>query len=95
MLEQEMPIYYLPTMCFSKEDIGLNDELLRPMDNFLLHKSLWNDKCDYIQPDSCVNLNTDNYNLMVLQLNIRGLISQQDELKLLLQKLSTKIQVLI
>ena len=94
MLEQ-MSVYYLPTMCSSKEDISLNDELLRPMDNFLLHESLWNDKCDNIQPDSCVNLNTDNYNIIILQLNIRGLISHQDELKLLLQKLSKKIQVLI
>ena len=85
-----MSVWYLLTMCFSKSDIEHSDELLRPMDNFLLHKSLWNDKCDYIQPDSCANLNPDNYNLIILQLNIRGLISHQDELKLLLQKLSKK-----
>ena len=57
-------------MCFSREIIVHHDELLRPMDNFLLHETLWNDKCDYIQPETCVNLNTDNYNLMILQLNI-------------------------
>ena len=77
-------------MCFTKGDTGLIDELYRPMDNFLLHESLWNDKCDYIQPDSCTNLNVDNYNLIILQLNIRGLISHQSELKLLLHKLNKK-----
>ena len=60
------------------------------MDNFLLHESLWNDKCDYIQPDTCTNLNTGNYNLIILQLNIRGLLSHQSELKLLLQKLNNR-----
>ena len=77
-------------MCFTKVEIGPTDELYRPMDNFLLHKSLWNDKCDYIQPDSCTNLNIDNYNLIILQLNIRGLLSHQSELKLLLYKLNNK-----
>ena len=75
-------------MCFTKIDTGPTDELYRPMDNFLLHESLWNDKCDYIQPDSCTNLNIDNYNLIILQLNIRGLLSHQSELNLLLHKLN-------
>ena len=56
----------------------------------LQHDSLWNDKCNYIQPDNCDNLNKGNYNLILLQLNIRGLLSHQDELKLLLQKLYNK-----
>ena len=78
-------------MCFSKKDIQTNhDELLRPIDNCLLNESLWNDKCDYISPDSCTNLNPDNYNLITLQLNIRGLISHQMELKCLLNTLSSK-----
>ena len=88
MLEQEMSNYYL--ICVSQEDIVHHDELLRPMDNFLSHETLWNNKCDYVQLDTCVNLNTDNYNLIILQLNICGLISHQDELKLLLHKLSKK-----
>ena len=77
-------------MCFSKTDIPQIDDLNRPMDNFLQHNSLWNDKCDYIQLDNCDNLNKGNYNLILLQLNIRGLLSHQDELKLLLQKLYNK-----
>ena len=77
-------------MCFSKTDISQIDDLNRPMDNFLQHNTLWNDKCDYIQPDNCDNLNKGNYNLILLQLNIRGLLSHQDELKLLLHKLHNK-----
>ena len=61
------------------------------MDNFLLHKTLWNDKCDYIHPDTCENLNMEKYNLIILQLNICGLLSHQDELKLLLHKLQRNI----
>ena len=36
----------------------------------------------------------ENYNLIILQLNIRGLLSHQDDLKLLLHKLQRIIQVL-
>ena len=78
-------------MCFSKTNIPYFDDLNRPMDNFLQHDSLWNDKCDYIQPDTCDNLNNENYNLLLLQLNIRGLLSHQDDLKLLLHKLKTLV----
>ena len=74
-------------MCFSKQDITKHDELFRPIDNTLLDESLWNDKCDYISPDSCTNLNPDCYNLVVVQLNIRSLLSNQIELKQLLQTL--------
>ena len=77
-------------MCFSKTDIPHFDDLNRPMDNFLQHDSLWNDKCDYIQRDNCDNLNNGNYNLILLQLNICGLLSHQDDLKLLLHKLHRK-----
>ena len=77
-------------MCCSKIDIEHSDELLRPMDNFLLNESLWNDKCDYIHPDSYVNLNPDNYKLIILQLNIRGLVSHQTELKWILHYLNNK-----
>ena len=47
-------------------------------------------KIDYIQPDNCDNLNKGDYNLILLQLNIHGLLSHQDELKLLLHKLHNK-----
>ena len=49
-----------------------------------LNLTLWNDKCDYINPESCTNLNLENYNLLILQHNIRGLIGNQDDLKLFL-----------
>ena len=69
-------------MCFSHEDIKQCDELHRPLNLEHLNPTLWNDKCDYIDLESCTNLNPENYNLLVLQHNIRGLIGNQDELKL-------------
>ena len=77
-------------MCFSKTNLPYYDDLNRPMENFLQHESLWNDKCDYIQPENCCNLNNENYNLLILQLNICGILSHQDDLKILLHKLNTK-----
>ena len=52
-----------------------------------LDSSLWSDKCDYIMTDECDNLNTLNYNFIVMQLSIRSLLSNIGELKLLLTKL--------
>ena len=43
--------------------------------------TLWNDKCDYIELDNCINLNPNNYNLIIMQLNIRSLLAHQTELK--------------
>ena len=60
-------------MCFSHEDIKQCDELHRPLNLEDLNLTLWNDKCDYIDPESCTNLNPEDYNLLVLQHNIRGL----------------------
>ena len=77
-------------MCFSHEDIKHYDELHRPLNLENLNLTLWNDKCDYIDPESCTNLNPENYNLLVLQHNIRGLIGKQDDLKLLLGILQMK-----
>ena len=37
-------------------------------------------KCDYVELDKCVNLNPNNYNLIVMQLNIRSLLSHQEDL---------------
>ena len=77
-------------MCFSHEDIKQCDELHRPLNLEDLNPTLWNDKCDYIDPESCTNLNPENYNLLVLQHNIRGLIGNQDYLKLLLSILHAR-----
>ena len=74
-------------MCFSKEDVTVTDSLLRPLSMEDLDGSLWNDKCDYRMTDECDNLNTLNYNFIVMQLNICSLLSNIGELKLLLTKL--------
>ena len=37
-----------------------------------LDDSLWNDKCDYVDIETCPNLNPNNYNLLALQLNIQS-----------------------
>ena len=71
-------------------DIKHYDELARPMNNMSLNELLWNDKCDYTSPDTCANLNPNNHNLIILQLNIRGLISHQTDLHQLLNKLKCK-----
>ena len=75
-------------MCFSNNNIPESDELNRSMDNYTQHESLWNDKCNYLQPEHCNNLNDNKYNLLVLQLNIRGLLSHQNDLQLLLHTLN-------
>ena len=55
-----------------------------------LDSSLWNNKCDYIELEQCKNLNLNNYNLVIVQLNIRSLLSKQVELKLLLSDLEKR-----
>ena len=77
-------------MCFSNTDVTLYDSLSRPLELTTTDKSLWSDKCDYIDPYKCTNLNPDGYNLTILQLNIRSLITHQSELKLLLRTLEKK-----
>ena len=49
-----------------------------------MDKSLWTDRCDYIDLENCDNLNNNNMNLIVLQLNIQSLLVYQDDLKDLL-----------
>ena len=78
------------TMCFSSVNTTLYDSLLRPLEQTNIGKSLWSDKCDYIDPHNCSNLNTDGYNLTILQLNIRSLLAHQSDLKLLLNLLDKK-----
>ena len=55
-----------------------------------LDNTLWNDKCDYIDIEGTANLNPNNYNLSVLQLNIRSLLAHQQELKHLITQLSER-----
>ena len=52
--------------------------------------SLWCDKCDCWMADECKNLNPENYNFVVLQWNIRSLMTNQNEMKQLLTKLERK-----
>ena len=52
-----------------------------------LDNTLWNDKCHYVEIEGTANLNPNNYNLSVLQLNIRSLLAHQQELKYLLTQL--------
>ena len=77
-------------MCFSKSNITLYDSLSRPLKLSTWDKSIWSDKCDYVDPLKCINLNPDEYNLVVMQLNIQGLLSHQTRLKHLLQILETR-----
>ena len=58
-------------MCISKFDTKSTDELDRSLDFTELDSALWNDKCDYIELDKCHNLNLNDYNLIILQLNIQ------------------------
>ena len=77
-------------MCFTKINKQLFDSLGRPIDLSINGESLWSDKCDYIDPTSCNDLNPENYNLVILQLNIRSLLAHQTALKELLQIMSNK-----
>ena len=51
---------------------------------------MWNDKCDHLDPEKCQNLYSHNYNLVVMQHNLRSLISNQIKFKQLLRNLETK-----
>ena len=77
-------------MCFSKKDVAVTDSLLRPISMEDIDNSLWSDKCDYWEMEQCANLNPKNYNFIVMQLNIRSLLSNATELKILLTKLEQK-----
>ena len=62
----------------------------RPIITENLDSSLCNDKCDYVEINECKDLNPNNYNLIVVQLNIRSLLSKQVELRKLLNDLELK-----
>ena len=77
-------------MCFSKKDITLYDDLSRPLELNNVDTSLWSEKCDYVDPSNCANLNPDNYNLVVLQVNVRSQPSHQSELWSILHLLANR-----
>ena len=77
-------------MCFSKKDVTLSDNLSRPLNIETVDSFLWSDKFDYIDRSKCSNLNPDNFNLVILQLNIRSVLNKQLELKQLLHDLEKK-----
>ena len=66
-------------MYSATDNISTKDNLERPLIKDNLETSLWNNKCDYIKIEQCTNLNPDNYNLVVLELNIRSLLVHQTE----------------
>ena len=77
-------------MCTGNSNVKDSDVLDRPILMENLDSSFWKDKCDYIEIEQCKNLNPNNYNLVVVQLNIRSLLSKQVELKLLLSDLEKR-----
>ena len=69
----------------------LNDDaILRSQDYDELNASLWNDKCDYMELGECDNLNPNNYNLIVMHLNIRSVLGHQQELCQLIRSTERK-----
>ena len=66
------------------------DVLQRPQNQSELDESLWIDNCNYMELETYLNLNPSNYNLLVLQLNIRSILAHQHELKQLLRDLEKK-----
>ena len=51
---------------------------------------MWSDKCDYINLDSSNNLNPNGLNLIICQLNVCSLLSNQDGIRQLLANLKCK-----
>ena len=85
-------------MCKYGKNHKLNDEFERPIITENLDQSLWNDKCDYVDIENCKNLNPNDYNLAILQLYIRSILSRQGELNQLLRDLKnwqSKIDVIM
>ena len=75
-------IQFLYFMCFIKTGKQLFDSLNRPLELSKTDESLWSDKCVYIEPTKCKDLNPENYNFVVMQLNIRNILAHQCELRL-------------
>ena len=86
------------TMVNRKIYDNLEDSLHRSRDLRELDNALWNDKCDYMDIENCANLNPNNYNLIVLQLNIRSLLSHQHDLSQLIrttEKKNSRIDIIL
>ena len=77
-------------MCCLSKFGKSHDELLRSLTNNSLDESLWSDKCDYIDLYSSSDLNPNGLNLIVCQLNICSLLSNQDGIKQLLTQLKCR-----
>ena len=77
-------------MCKIGTNKKMLDELSRPLNYDELDNTLWNDKCDYVDIEGTSNLNPNNYNLAVLQLNIRSMLAHQQELKQLFVSLANR-----
>ena len=77
-------------MCCNEKKEENNDSLNRPIDLSELDNTLWNDKRDYVELDHCQNLNPNNYDLIIMQLNIRNILAHQQELKQPLRSLEKK-----
>ena len=77
-------------MCLQQPDLHLMDSLDRPLDLFNVSESLWNDKCDHLDTETCKNFNPNGMNFIVLQLNVRSLLSHQSDLRNLLHELDRR-----
>ena len=85
-------------MGINKDGEKLYDTLRRPLALSETPNEMWSDKCNYVDVDGCRNLNPLNYNFTVMQLNVRGILSSQMELKMLLNDLrnqNTEVDVLL
>ena len=72
------------------EEQKLYDDLMQPLELGNKDRLLWSDKCDYYELEKCSNLNPENFNLMVLQLNIRSVLAHESELRRLLNNLDNR-----
>ena len=77
-------------MCKFGNGIKVMDILENSVITDNLDSILWSDKFDYIDNEDCVNLNPNCYNLIVLQLNVRSLLSNQSTLNQLLRDLENR-----
>ena len=77
-------------MCKSDNGTKVMDILENSIITDNLDSVLWSNKCDYIDIEDCVNLNPNCYNLIVLQSNVRSLLSNQSALNQLLRDLENR-----
>ena len=68
----------------------MHDESLCLLTNNSLDESLWSNKCDYIDLDSCNDLNPNGLNFSSLSIKYMHLLSNQDGIKQLLAQLKCK-----